>query len=1355
MKKIILAVLIVFLMVGVILTSCKNDVNPVGEELVYVSFGEDSSRALIATLEDFDADDYWWSYEAQKNDGSGLISGQTAWDTTGEGAIPVQDGKGLTTLVNNNPEPTKVPGFSKGYWNFRLFAYIDSDRTQLALAYEGEADGVLIDSTNHMVNVVVSPAGTADGFLQIGTITFNPASAGSSAAYVVPTDTVYEYKNDKWVATEYTPDATGKYTLPAAQYKFTRVYKYEDIPVASGSVIVTVYSNLTTTISGSLSELTTYAEFGAEQNPDIIATTIGTDPKNPITQDWDSSSSVVFKTTAADKVSASMKTSAAQNLISKMEDDLNAKKSTSGSATSELTLNLSVNTTEATANTVTYEIGMEATLKYEKKDAQGSEKTTTTSTVDTLDDFVTVRIELQRGLSDVKVKHSDVDMTACASLDELNGKTKESTGAAAGFYFYQDPYNDPDDNPDLGPDYKKAMLYIRTYNFSPFTLSYKVPSFVAAIGTKRYESLTTAFSEAVSGDTVLILDDVALGEFSGTALNIGAGKSITLDLNGKTISGTATNDSTSALLEIPATSALTIVDSGTTTTGCITYKSTKPDSGYWYGTYTIYNFGTLTLEAGRIENTTVGGASYAIENHVNWTDSDARFYMNGGVVACANGDQAVRLYANNGNTPMNGRSIMVMTDGTIESGGIWCNMPQQPMGISLTISGGTVNGMLDFVSKGNKTNVTITGGTFNCDKLRIRANDNQTTDYILISGGNWTIGQIENQNAGGATENTMSISGGTYSIDPSDYVAKGYYAHDNENNTWTVKPVPAGAKVRCGNKFDYATVTEALADCTGGETIVLYDDITDSIDIKISNLTIDLNGHKITAAKTAILMETQHSANSAGSQSKSIYSAFKISECENVTIKNGEVESAWHVFIIGDHQWTIVKYKSNAKWPPYYYNGYHPMRPAKEVVLENITATALGSDSLFYFTNIEDDLTRANPSNRIDTDLYGNYIFKNGYHSANDSRSEVFLTPAEDIGYNYTDYKDSVVIKGGSYSANKLLGNMQSYSGDHLYREVLIAESGSFSSDEMGQFIDGNSYLVVNEQGISMAVEPPTDYAARVGGRYYCYEGGADDAIDQALFGETVYIRENASVKKVFTQGDALTVVYEVEGISYTGAESINNVYLELIETIDSDGCTHHFSILVHPVVAVYSTDQNEDWHTATKVGEYGLFKDAFNGLGSDDTIVLLQDITLGDDTVYKYSGTNYNCAVGYATRSTIDFNGHTITYTGTGACIFSSQQSGYLYFKDSVGGGGITAINGGVCVWKDNKSSDYTYFSGGTYKSYGNNALVLKGKGITISGGYYESSTTDAVRQVSIDTYDCSGSATIVNNSGAIYVAP
>lgn len=296
-----------------------------------------------------------------------------------------------------------------------------------------------------------------------------------------------------------------------------------------------------------------------------------------------------------------------------------------------------------------------------------------------------------------------------------------------------------------------------------------VPIYVAQIGSTKYASLAEAVAEVNSGETIKLLSDIAFGEFEGTALSIPTGKNFTLDLAGKTISGTATNAGTSQLIDIAKGATVTIEDSGEN--GKVTYNSTKPDPSWSYGTYTINNAGTLTLKNGRIENTTVNGASYAVENHCNWTAADATFNMKGGVVTCPKGDQAVRLYSNwGGSMTTVGKSIMNMTGGTIEAGGIWCNdqVAAASKGgyIELNISGGTINGMLDFIGAKDQTVVNISGGTFDCSKLRLRNSQacENTEPYLNITGGQWKIAEIDNQNTNSATTNTMNITGGVFNF---------------------------------------------------------------------------------------------------------------------------------------------------------------------------------------------------------------------------------------------------------------------------------------------------------------------------------------------------------------------------------------------------------------------------------------------------------------------------------------------------------------------------------------------------------------------------------------------------------------
>lgn len=549
MKKCFFILVVALIAFCTLFVSCNANVEAPADELVTISFDNDSARALSSNLETFTPGAYYWKYAAKKADSSNLISGQTAnYDSDPEsGALWIKEGEpGFGVTSGELYTPFKVQGFSQGLWNFRLFGYkkvigdnpattevVETNFEYYLLAYSGETTGVLLKQNGeNNVRAIVSPTQTGNGTLVVkitGTdkITLDPATPG-----LIP-NTKIKLKVEKITSTAtstvFEDFVTEDYneSLEAGTYKVTVKFTNDDASVefASGSVVSTVYANLTTTVKGNLTEIITSATFGAEQNPDIITTSIGT---ASITQGT-TASSVTFTSTTETKVAATMPTAAAKSLIAAMEEELDAKTSSSTSQTSDLTLNLSVNTTEATETTVTYEIGMEATLIYEKKDAQASQKTTTKSTVETLDDFVTVVIDLRANLQDVSVTHSGTGMTECESLDILNGKTKAQDTTGIGFYFY---------------DSASGTLYIKTWKFSSFQLSYTVPSYVAAIGSVRYTSLKDALDAVVEGDTVTLLSNINLEISKEDAVNVDgiysaflvkSFKNLTIDGNGKII----------------------------------------------------------------------------------------------------------------------------------------------------------------------------------------------------------------------------------------------------------------------------------------------------------------------------------------------------------------------------------------------------------------------------------------------------------------------------------------------------------------------------------------------------------------------------------------------------------------------------------------------------------------------------------------------------------------------------------------------------------------------------------------------------------------------------------------------------
>ena len=552
MRKQFIIILLALLAVFCLMMSCKNEVSDarISEELVSVSFREEAARGLTASLEGFDKDHLYWAYAAQKADGSHLISGQTAkygeedevrvWVKTDGDNNPVE---GLGTGEASSYVPYKVAGFSQGYWNFRLYAYkrvntgtTESPVYEYNLVYQGETKNALLksDSVNaqgsHMVSVTVDPVQSDDNgtmvFLtdkmhaaakRISMNTVNSAIYGEHYTVKVLSILSMEEIPTEYVGTAAekkaaTDSQDGEYSLPAGSYKVTVAFTNDaDNPAvnyAKGTIVATVYSNLTTTISGDLTEAMTYAEFDGILNPDLETVIASKD--DIVIVDPLEIQTVILKTdtSAAKEVTATIKTTDTNSIINNMAE---AAGTSTGGYDQTLELTLSVETVETTATTATYEIGMTAELTSSKT---GVEPVVTTSDVSEVDDYVIVEVQLETGLTQVNVLHDGKQM-----IPGLESEDPDKVGTFA--------YNAV-----------SGILTIKTMSFSPFEVSFVKPaetSYVAQVGKVKYQSLAAAISAAKTDgtDTITLLNDVSLT--SETDIS----KKVVLDLAGYTIAAEA------------------------------------------------------------------------------------------------------------------------------------------------------------------------------------------------------------------------------------------------------------------------------------------------------------------------------------------------------------------------------------------------------------------------------------------------------------------------------------------------------------------------------------------------------------------------------------------------------------------------------------------------------------------------------------------------------------------------------------------------------------------------------------------------------------------------------------------------
>lgn len=315
--------------------------------------------------------------------------------------------------------------------------------------------------------------------------------------------------------------------------------------------------------------------------------------------------------------------------------------------------------------------------------------------------------------------------------------------------------------------------------------------------------------------------DIDLGDLAGLVstkadaptygLLIPAGKALVLDLNGCTLSQTV--EQTAGYSMILNQGTLTIDDSKGN--GKISY--TDSGNGGEYISDAIYNKSVLVINGGTIEN--LSSATVASNGYPHAVDTysgigNTSVTINGGTIYCAE-YSAVRMFCVSATNAAD-----------------------------LVINGGTIKGAIDMQNGTTVAAVgtlTINDGTFqttkNANNIRFANWNSGATEYGLtasIKGGLFNGGIQAKYVPEAANWNKGIITGGTFTVDPSDYVANGYVAKQNENNQWTI--VPAPAVVEGGYEISNAAQLKYFAESVNaGETTYNGTTIKLAADIDLQN----------------------------------------------------------------------------------------------------------------------------------------------------------------------------------------------------------------------------------------------------------------------------------------------------------------------------------------------------------------------------------------------------------------------------------------------------------------------------------------------------------------------------------------
>lgn len=226
---------------------------------------------------------------------------------------------------------------------------------------------------------------------------------------------------------------------------------------------------------------------------------------------------------------------------------------------------------------------------------------------------------------------------------------------------------------------------------------------VAEAGGTKYESLQDAIN-AADGQTVKLLDNVTV---VGSVTEIPAGTKVTLDLNGKTLTGTNTLTKEQALL---VNGELVIVDSSEAKTGTI-----KSDyTGTSGQVVLVASGGKLTMAGGKITTEGMANAGNAVK-----VAPGAVLEMTDGVIGCdaKRGNKAVNIaYKNDKVNKVESWGTFVMTGGAVIADGgdeneTFIIAVEGASKCAINIGGSSVVAGPEAVSA-RSSNVSITGGDF-------------------------------------------------------------------------------------------------------------------------------------------------------------------------------------------------------------------------------------------------------------------------------------------------------------------------------------------------------------------------------------------------------------------------------------------------------------------------------------------------------------------------------------------------------------------------------------------------------------------------------------------------------------------
>lgn len=348
---------------------------------------------------------------------------------------------------------------------------------------------------------------------------------------------------------------------------------------------------------------------------------------------------------------------------------------------------------------------------------------------------------------------------------------------------------------------------------------------VASVGSKQYGSLQAAIDAATAGQTVILLTNV------NENVEIAKEKNLTLDLNGKTLSG-GTGTAKAALSNL---GTITIQDTSAAKTGTIKRDDTGTVGETSY--YVIRNQGTMTIESG------------IVINNSGYKKANPTGSMVGSSLIC-NGDcnEGGTLTIKGGTFTQN--NFIAIKNGAlgvlhVSGGTITSNHSAIQNWFKADITGGEIKGQLwtDAYKADESVGQTTIGGDAKFTGEIVMDIAGSVAPTLAINGGNLNVTNWRITSAAASVGAKPVVSGGTFtSAVPEAYCAEGFIPTANADGTYGVK---AGAYVAQIGDVKYETLKDAVNAAKDGDIVTLLADATEDVTIN-KNITLDLGGKTLT-----------------------------------------------------------------------------------------------------------------------------------------------------------------------------------------------------------------------------------------------------------------------------------------------------------------------------------------------------------------------------------------------------------------------------------------------------------------------------------------------------------------------------